>query len=262
MDATQMKISLVMPAWNEAEGIADALVEAVMALREHFSAFELLAIDDGSQDATWSEMKMVAEVYPEIQPHRHMVNQGYGAALRTGFQQAKHPLVAFTDADRQFDLTDLRRLAEATTEADVVVGYRQDRQDPWRRRFLSWGCNHLARAWLGTQVRDCDCALKVFRREALQDLIPNSRGFFVNTEMLSLAHRFRLRVLEFPVTHRPRTAGESKVSLWEIPSTLMTMFRFWRSCGRHPLPGTLQARLVATSKTTVPDRHSGIMTNS
>src|SRR5205823_11598042 len=102
-------------------------------------------------------------------------------ALRTGFEGATCDLVAFTDADCQFHLADLARLLPLTERFPVVVGYREERQDSWRRCFLSRGYNLLARTLLGTRVRDVDCALKVFHRDALHHLLPNSTNFFVTT---------------------------------------------------------------------------------
>ena len=101
------------------------------------------------------------------------------------------------------------------------------RKDSRRRRFLSWGYNRLVRTLLGTRVRDCDCALKVFRRSALERLLPESPGFFVNAEMLTRARQLALPLVEVPVGHRPRLGGESKVSLAEIPRTLRTLLAFW-----------------------------------
>src|SRR5439155_8136655 len=141
-------------------------------------------------------------------------------------------------------------MAALAAGVPIVAGYRADRKDPWRRRFLSRGYNALARALLGTRVRDCDCALKVFRREALANLLPESRGFFVNTEMLARARRLGYAVAEVAVAHRPRAGGVSKVSLREVPRTLRTLLGFWwREVVRGPrsvaAPGTLvQARVA------------------
>lgn len=221
------RLSLVIPAFNEVEVIGRAVEEAEAALRGRFARYEILVIDDGSTDGTAAEVKRVLPDAPNTRVIRHPVNRGYGAALRTGFEAARFPLVAFTDADGQFDLADLGRLAERATEFPIVVGYRADRQDPWRRRFLSKGYNLLARGLLGTRVRDVDCALKVFRREVLADLLPTARGFFVNSEMLTRARQKGLPVAELPVTHRPRLGGASKVSLREVPRTFRTLVGFW-----------------------------------
>jgi dolichol-phosphate mannosyltransferase len=120
-------------------------------------------------------------------------------------------------------------LLPLTDRYPIAVGYREARQDPWRRRFLSRGYNLIARALLGTRVRDIDCALKVFRREALAKLLPESDGFFVNTEMLTRARQQRLAVAEAGVRHRPRSRGTSKVSLGAVPRTLREMLPFWWS---------------------------------
>ena len=227
MDAAPVGLSLVIPAYNEAAVVRRAVVEAEAALGRLFDRFEILVVDDGSTDDT---ARVVAREYGDcrhVRLIRLRVNRGYGAALRTGFEAAAFDLVAFTDADCQFDLLDLGRMVPLVGRYPIVAGYRADRQDPWRRRFLSWGYNRLARALLGTGVRDVDCALKVFRREALAELLPESRGFFVNTEMLTRARRLGLAVAEVPVTHRPRRGGASKVSLREVPRTLRTLLGFW-----------------------------------
>jgi dolichol-phosphate mannosyltransferase len=147
--------------------------------------------------------------------------------LRTGFEAARYDLVAFTDADGQFFLDDLEDLVMLARECPVAVGRRVGRKDPWRRRFLSWGYNRLARLFLGTGVRDCDCALKVFRHDTLQYLLPESTGFFVNSEMLCRARQLGFAVAEVGVRHRPRRRGVSKVSLAEVPRTFATLVHFW-----------------------------------
>lgn len=222
-------ISLVMPAYNEAAVIAPAVTEATAALARHFVEYELIVVDDGSCDGTADAVGGLMPHHPRLRLFRHRVNRGYGAALRTGFEAARYGLVAFTDADGQFDLADLARLAALAESAPVVAGYRADRQDPWRRKVLSKGYNLLTRAVLGTRVRDCDCALKVFRRDVLADLMPRSRGFFVNAEMLTRARQLGHAVVEAAVTHRPRRGGRSKVSLLEVPRTLRTLAKFWWS---------------------------------
>lgn len=234
---TDLRLSLVLPAYNEAAVIDRAVAEAEADLARTFADFEVLVVDDGSADATASVVERMLPFSPHTRLLRHPQNRGYGAALRTGFEAARFDLVAFTDADCQFDLTDLGPLAALTADADIAAGYRADRKDVWRRRFFSWGYNRLARTLLGTRVRDVDCALKVFRRAALARLLPESRGFFVNTEMLTRARQLGLTVTERAVTHRPRLGGVSKVSLHEIPRTFRTLITFWwKAVVRGPLP--------------------------
>ena len=257
--ANRPALSLVIPAFNEAAVIARAVAEAEAALALHFDRFEIIVVDDGSADATAAEVARVLPGAPHTRLVRHGANRGYGAALRTGFEAARYDLVAFTDADCQFDLTDLARLVPLAAETPVVVGIRTDRKDPWRRRFLSWGYNVLARTLLGTRVRDVDCALKVFRRDALAGLLPEARGFFVNTEMMTRARQLGLKVAEVPVTHRPRAGGASKVSLREVPRTARTLLAFWwrevvRGAKPAVTPAILEARVAVPQEAASPAR--------
>lgn len=251
------RLSLVIPAFNEAAVIRQAVAEAEAALARVFDRFEILVIDDGSTDDTAKEVERVRPTAPNTRLIRHGVNRGYGAALRTGFEAARFPLVAFTDADCQFDLSDLGVMVPLAARVPVVAGVRQNRRDPWRRRFLSRGYNWLARNLLGTRVRDVDCALKVFRREVLVNLLPVSCGFFVNTEMLTRARQLGYEVAEAPVTHRPRLGGESKVSLREVPRTLRVLLSFWWKevligPRRRPTPVTVLQTTVPTTPAVPP----------
>ena len=226
-------LSLVMPAYNEEAGIQTVLAEAYEALTSLEIPFEILVVDDGSTDRTSTLVEQASGIRPTIRLLRHSENRGYGAALRTGFEAARFDLVAFTDADGQFYLEDLEPLVERSARYPVVVGFRIDRQDSWRRRFYSWGYNKLVRFLLKTGVRDCDCALKVFRREALAYLLPETNGFLVNAEMLSRARRLGLPVAEVGVRHRARRHGSSKVSLLDIPRTLAKLLPLWWAQANH-----------------------------
>jgi dolichol-phosphate mannosyltransferase len=227
-------LSLIIPAYNEQAGICQAIAEADRDLQGLGYNYEILVIDDGSSDETANAVVNACAGRRHIRLIRHPHNRGYGAALRTGFEQATKDLVAFTDADCQFHLSDLAELVEAAHDHPIAVGYRVKRQDPWRRRFFSWGYNLLVRALLGTRVRDCDCALKVFRRETLAQLLPRSRGFFVNAEILATARRLGCHIAEVGVRHRPRLAGKSKVSILDIPPVLWVLLPFWWSSVLFP----------------------------
>jgi len=223
------RLSLVLPAHNEAPVIEQAISEAATALSSLGITWEVVVVDDGSTDDTADRARAAAAGRDEIRVVSLGRNEGYASALRRGFREARYELVAFTDADCQFDLRDLGSLLELTRDHDVACGYRADRQDPWLRKVYSAGFNVLARALLGTRVRDCDCALKVFRREWINSANLECQGFFFNAEVLSEATRAGLTVGEAPVTHRPRAAGQSKVSIGLIPPVFATLMRFWWS---------------------------------
>jgi dolichol-phosphate mannosyltransferase len=223
------RLSLVLPAYNEGDGVRRAVAEADDALAGLVEDYEILVVDDGSRDGTADAARAEAAGRPRVRVLSHERNRGYGAALRTGFAAARFELVAFTDADCQFHLDDLARLLPLTERCPVAVGWRDGRRDGWLRRFASRGYNLLTRSLLGTGVRDCDCALKVFRREALERLTPESDGFFVNAELLARARQLGLAVAEAAVRHRPRSAGASKVRLADVPRALAALLPFWWS---------------------------------
>jgi dolichol-phosphate mannosyltransferase len=242
------RLSLVIPAYNEEAGIRQAIAEADGALARTTSEYEILIVDDGSTDGTAATVAEEACRRPRVRLLRHEPNRGYGAALRTGFEAASFERVAFTDADCQFHLDDLSRLLPLTAEHGVAVGYRVGRQDPPKRRFLSWTYNTAVRALLGTRVRDVDCALKVYRREALAGLLPESAGFFVNTEMLARARQQGIRVAEAGVRHRPRAHGSSKVSaVRDVPRVLGALLPFWWSGLLFPTRGDIAGGDAARS---------------
>lgn len=219
------RLSLVMPAFNEEAGIAAAVREAVDGLGALGLPYEIIVVDDGSTDRTARILKKMRLANVRVVGHNR--NEGYGAALRSGFEAAQNEWVAFTDADGQFFLEDIGLLLHETDESPIVVGRRVHRQDPWMRRFYSWGYNRLIRTLLKTGVRDCDCALKVFRRDVLRSIMPTTRGFFVNAEMICKARSLGVPIREVGVRHRPRRHGESKVAPGDIPKTLKQLVPFW-----------------------------------
>jgi dolichol-phosphate mannosyltransferase len=233
-------LSLVIPAYNEEAGIAKAIAEADQALTDLDLEYEILVIDDGSRDTTAETVRRTTINHPRVRLIRHIDNRGYGAALRSGFEAARGNVIAFTDADCQFHIEDLSRLLPLLRDHAIAVGYRVNRQDCAKRLIYSWGYNALVRALLGTRVRDCDCALKVFRRASLSAMLPGSRGFFVNAEMLSRARSLGMRIAEAGVRHRPRLAGRSKVSILDVFPVLLALLPFWWT--RVLFPGTPDMR--------------------
>jgi dolichol-phosphate mannosyltransferase len=227
-------VSLILPAYNESAAIAHSVRDAVAALEPMGMPYEVIVVDDGSRDNTSEVARAAARDLPNVRVVTLPQNAGYGGALRAGFQAARFGFLAFTDADGQFDLSELANLLARVEDADLVCGYRIDRQDPWMRKFYSRGYNRIVRNLLGTRVRDCDCALKVFRREQIANLDLKCSDFFINSEILTKARLAGLTVTEVGVRHFPRVRGESKVSIWHIPPVLQALVRFWWSTVMFP----------------------------
>ena len=207
MNETIPELSLVFPAFNEAENLP-ALLESAISIGEGLALdFEIVIVDDGSQDRSAELLAASSARDPRIRAFHHAGNRGYGAALRSGLREAHGNLVFFSDADLQFDLAEIRRLLEHAEDFDIVAGFRAPRRDPWIRRVIAWTWGGLVRLLFDLPVRDIDCAFKVFRRHVIEAVPLASLGAFVNTELLVRARSAGFRIHQVPVTHRRRRYG-------------------------------------------------------
>lgn len=215
-------LSVVVPFFNEATNVAPMIRELASILPTVAARSEVLCVDDGSTDGTGEELERVAvELHreraegllpglPVIRVLRFDRNHGQSAALDAGFRRALAPVVATMDGDMQNDPRDLAPLLEALDQADVACGVRLRRQDNFVRRLSSRIANGVRDAITGHRVRDTGCSLKVYRR-ALLEKIRLYRGMhrFLPT-LLALEGA---RVVELPVSHRPRQRGRSKYGI-------------------------------------------------
>ncbi len=196
--------------------------------------YEIIVVDDGSTDATADRVCACAGERTSVRLISHPSNMGYGSALRTGFAAARKGLVAFTDADRQFDLTELNRFVLLADRYDVVCGYRIDRKDGAMRCFCSGVYNLFSRILLQTGVRDVDCALKMFRHDVIQNIQISGDGFLVNSEILTQVHQRGYSLVEVGVSHRERVDGNRAVSASDIPKILSNLARYWWNSVQFP----------------------------
>jgi glycosyltransferase involved in cell wall biosynthesis len=223
-------VSFVLPAYNEEGNISQAVADILRVANRYCADYEVIVVDDGSSDHTAALVEQMVARDPKVRLIRHGANRGYGEALRTGFAAAGLGFVFFTDADNQFDMDDLALLLPWADHVDVVAGYRVKRQDPFMRRLNAWGWNRLVRVLFYVPVRDIDCAFKLFRRSALDDLDIESVGALINTEIMVKLGRTGKTVVEVGVRHRPRTAG---VARGAKPSVILRAFvEVWRMYGR------------------------------
>ncbi|HWP43045.1 MAG TPA: glycosyltransferase family 2 protein [Blastocatellia bacterium] len=229
-------ISAVLPAFNEEENIETATIRMAEVLRHlDFKDWEIIIVDDGSQDRTGEISDRLAAQDPEhIRVFHHQPNRGYAEALKTGFTNARHELIFYTDSDNQFDVRELKNLLPLIKDADLVCGFRIYRFDPLTRLVLSWGFNLLVRIIFRISVRDVDCAFKLFRREVFDEVTIESKKFFVDAEVLAKASYFGFRMVEVGVRHYPRQAGRSTVRPSHILSTLRELARIWINIHSKP----------------------------
>ena len=215
-------LSAVLPAYNE-EGNLFAVVDGVRAAFSKITQdFEIIVVDDGSSDRTGGIADALAREDPRVVAIHHESNRGYGAALRTGFAAVTKGFIFYTDTDRQFDLSEFERLLPLIPGADVVTGFRENRQDPLHRRLNASVYNRMLAALFGLRVRDVDCAFKVYRSEVLKSLDLSSDSIFISAEALIKAAQRGCVIRECPVTHFPRGHGRQTGN---SPATLVRALR-------------------------------------
>lgn len=196
-------VSIVFPAYNEAENIAVVLEEFSTALAD--VNVEFIVVNDGSSDGTQIILDSID--MPNLQVVEHSKNKGYGAALCSGFAAAKGQWTFFTDADRQFNPIDFFRLWNRRTDADLILGVRSNRNDPPFRKLNAWLWGYYVRKIFSVQVTDLNCAFKLLPTALLQQFSLHSKGAFINAEMLALFYEAQCKWIEVPVEHHPRTKG-------------------------------------------------------
>ncbi len=201
------QLSVVIPVFDERENLPPLMEELRAALAAVDRSHEILLIDDGSTDGSGEWIDAEARRDPSVIAIRLERNSGQSAALAVGIARARGDVVVTLDADLQNDPADLPRVLAALDGADVVSGIRQRRQDSWVRLVSSRIANRIRRAWLGDPVTDIGCSFKAYRRPALEGL-PMFNG--VHRFLPALCVMRGSRLVEVPLTHRPRRAGVSK----------------------------------------------------
>lgn len=207
-----MFLSIIIPIYNEEENVPKILGELKLALKELEKDYEIIAINDGSSDKSWEELKRATGSYPELKIINFQVNFGQALALRAGFENAKGDIIIPIDADLQNDPKDIPLLIDELNKGyDVVSGWRKDRKDTYLNRVLpSKIANWIISKVTGISLNDYGCTLKAYRRELVKDI-----------KLYGEMHRFipvycaqkGAKIQEVVVNHRPRIYGKTKYGI-------------------------------------------------
>ncbi|MSP56864.1 MAG: glycosyltransferase family 2 protein [Myxococcales bacterium] len=240
-------LSIVLPARNEASNIARAVGAALDEIDRRSILGEVIVVDDGSVDSTRERAALSGDRRVRV---CSQAARGYGAALLRGVRESRCEHLFLTDADLQFDLRELSRLEEHCADYEIVVGYRAARADPVYRRVNGWVWNVVVNATLQLQVRDVDCAFKLFRREVFEALGDTgwSDGAFASSEILARALQAGFRIQQVPVTHLPRPAGRASGADPRVIGRAWVDFGRFLSRSPHQVavtPAPLISRLTA-----------------
>ena len=206
------RLAVVVPVRNEADNVEPLVREIARALAA-LRAFEIVYVDDGSDDRTHAELGRMRALIPQLRCVRHARSCGQSTAILTGVRSARHPWIATLDGDGQNDPADIPRLLErlaAARPADnlhMLAGWRAARQDTWLRRVSSRIANGVRSRVLADATPDTGCGLKLFARDTFLAL-----PYFdhMHRFLPALVQRSGGRVESVVVAHRPRTRGRSK----------------------------------------------------
>ena len=204
-------VSIIVPAYNEEQGIGPVLGELARVMEARSWAHEIIVIDDGSRDGTAA----VAEAQPGVTVLRHRGNRGYGAALKTGIRHAGHEVVCITDADGTYPNECIPDLVERLLRdgADMVVGARVGERVaiPLMRRPAKWMIGRLATLVAGEQIPDINSGLRAFKRAAALrffGLLPDGFSFTTTLTLGMLTNGYLVDYV--PIDYHPRV-GRSKI---------------------------------------------------
>lgn len=222
-------ISVFFPAYNDEGSIKQMVADALAVLPTLTDDYEVIVVNDGSTDATAPVLEQLIRTSPFVKIIHHESNQGYGAAVRTGFSHSCKDLIFYTDGDGQYDARELVALFPLMTDAvDIVNGYKIKRADSRRRIILGTIYNRVARLFFNLPVRDVDCDFRLIRRRAIQQVQLSSSSGVICTEMLRKLCVAGYTFVETPVNHYPRPHGQSQFfTLRRVGRTTYDFFVLW-----------------------------------
>ncbi len=236
-----VKLSIVIPCYNE-ENTLELCLENVLCIRDNNLSLEIIIVDDCSIDKSLQIAERLAEKHNEIVLLRHETNQGKGASLRTGFQNATGEFVAIQDADLEYDPQDLKKLLAPLVDnkADVVFGSRFLTSDAHRvlyfwhslgNQFLTF----LSNMFTDLNLTDMECCYKLFRREIIQAIDIEENRFGVEPEIVAKISQMRPRIFEMGISYSARTYEEGKkIGIRDGIRALYCIFHY--NAHKAPLP--------------------------
>ncbi len=238
----QIELSIIAPAHNEEDNVGPLVAEIDAALTVLSLRYEVIIVDDGSTDRTAERLRSLTPRHPSLRIIRMSDTppgrgNGQSAAFHAGLRASRGPIIALLDADLQNDPADLPRLLEVmqTTGADMVQGDRSaNRRDTFGRRVASWVGRTFRTCLLGDTIRDTGCSLRLMRREVALKIPLEFCG--MHRFIPVTARHLGYTVVETPVSHRPRVAGQAKYGVFNraIPGLVDCLAVRWMHRRRRP----------------------------
>lgn len=217
----RVKLSFVMPAYNEGDSIASALDTLDRIWKETGVRYEIVVVDDGSLDSTRLKASNYASNNGHVRVVGYRKNMGKGYAVKTGFIHSAGDAVVFVDSDLEIDMEKVTSYVEALRHGDIVIASKWHPESivemPSVRRILGHGFNILVRLMTGVKSKDTQTGLKAIRRKAFEQIFPRLavKRYAFDVELLAVANLYGLKVVELPVNVRMRGLFNPK-DVWRM----------------------------------------------
>ncbi len=237
-----LSLTIFFPCYNEEANVERVTRAAVEVAQRLADDYEVLIVDDGSQDRTGEIADRLAAEIPNVRAVHNRPNLGYGGALTRGFREARKNWIFYTDGDGQFDFNELSKVLPLLETHDIVSCYRLDRKDPLLRKINAWAWSTLVNLLFGIGLKDIDCAFKIYPRTFIERITLRSKGALIDTEMLAKARNLGYSIAQIGVHHYPRTAGsQTGANLKVILRAFKELFKLYRQIKREGRSGEVSA---------------------
>lgn len=209
----KINLSIVMPAFNEADNIEATVRSCFLTLERLGLEGEVVVTNDGSKDDTGLILKKLQSEFTKLHVVTHSVNQGYGAALKKAVLSASGEYIVTIDSDGQFDISEVPLLiAERDKGFDLVTGYRKEKKDSLFKVISDRGLNCMVRAMFGISYRDTNCAFKIYGPNILDKIEIEGRSYQAPTEIILKLHTMGYKIGQIGISHFAREKGKSALS--------------------------------------------------
>jgi len=223
---SEKSISLVIPVYNEEDNIRKAVHDGLQMLPQLAKDFEIIIIESGSTDTTGPVTDRLAGENERVRVIHQGAKLGLGSALKEGFGAAKYESIFYIDGDNPFRMSEFVRGFPLLQEADIVCGYRTNRQDTFIRALYSWVFNFLMRTLFGVKVRDTQIGFKLLRKSIFERVKLTTDSMFIDAELLIKAQKAGYRITELGVEYLGKPSGKSSVTFREVVKIGLDLFRY------------------------------------